>query len=123
DIKLEESIEVDEARILDANDDFPYDSDEDIARNLENSQSTDGSLINTSASGVIEKLNDTAREASDKPKSFRSYTTEPSHLSRGPTSSAELAEVGVYDLEDYSDVVEDEFEIPLEFTSNIYGAM
>ena len=123
-----EAPEVDETRILSyEEDEFPYQSDEDLARELQVSQKSRGDK----ADNHMEQF---ANEGVNEPM----YEDESTLLSgdssvlpvvggdaassadaQGPTSSAELEAVGIRLLGDYDHVDEDAFEIPLEFTSDI----
>ena len=123
-----EAPEVDETHILSyEEDEFPYESDEELARELEMSQKKRGDTMD-------EHMEQFASEGIDEPM-YEDETTLPNGNSsefpidtkdttssgdaQGPTSSAELEALGIRRLGDYNHVDEDAFEIPLEFTSDI----
>ena len=125
----EDEINVDENRILNIEvDDYHFESDEELARELEMSQRKRGDQIDKSEadntiSATVFDDNDTPDVVRDT-SSFQgplSFTkeTEPS----GPNSSAELEALGIRDVEDYSHLDEDAFEVPPAYTSDITSAL
>ena len=125
----DDDINVNENRILNFEvDDAQFESDEDLARELEMSQRKKGdhidkSTANNEVSATV--INDNITSDMERYASpFRDslgFTGE-TELS-GPSSSAELEALGVRNVGDYSHIDEDAFEVPSAYTSDIASAV
>ncbi|CAL8576216.1 DNA polymerase zeta [Xanthoria parietina] len=105
-------------------DDFQYESDEEIAREMELSQRRQGDLVD-------ERLADDGigeSEQADEPLSNEHTNHNESILPptlgkpRGPISSAELANMGIRNVANEGHPQEDDFEIPIEYACDITAA-
>lgn len=124
--------QVDEARLLSfEEDDFAYQSDEDLARELEMSQEKrvdrkDDHMDQFAHQGIDAPMYEDEEALASK-LANGDDTTTPVEAKRmglsgdtqGPTSSCELEKSGVRHAGDYSHVDEDAFEIPGDFASDI----
>ena len=121
----DQEAEVDESRVLSIGEhDFPYESDEDIAREMEGSQAK---LRN----GVQHQVGDTENPDADTNPATRpggdgfveqfseSLDPAPFGQAQDPTNSMELRALGIRDAGDYSQIEGDAFEIPSEYVSDI----
>ena len=109
--------------------DFPYESDEDIAHEIEMSQRRQGDMVD-------ERLADDRigeAEKAEEIKANRILPNEERNMhqevppvqagnSRAPKSSAELAEMGIRDVDGTRHSEDDDFQIPREFVADIAGA-
>ena len=128
DIDGADEIEVDESRVLSyEQEDYSYDSDAELALDLEilhqkQAEKVEESPLKRATNDLPE---DDCRPGSElDAESFKDpLDPVPSAETLGPTSSAELAALGIRDAGDYSHVQEDAFEIAPEYTSDISGAM
>ena len=119
--------EVDESRLLSfEEDEFPYASDEDLARELEKSQEKQGDRTDATEQfenqGMNEPMYDNeARLADGAPTTIATEIPRSASLAKvhGSTSSAELEKMGVRHVGNYDHADEDAFEVPLEFASDI----
>jgi len=124
--------QVDEAGLLSfEEDDFAYQSDEELARGLEMSQKRPANQVDDHMEQIKDQGLDAPLYEEDRtlPNGLVSgeNTTTPGNVgglgrsgdTQGPTSSSELDKLGVRHVGDYSHVDEDAFEIPSEFASDI----
>lgn len=120
--------EVDESRLLSYEEDaFPYESDEELARELEVSQrkradQIDGQMEQFASEGIKGPMyngNDRLAGKHFVGSETRAGPSDSSGEPQGPNNSSELADLGVRIHGDYHHVDEDEFEIPLDCTSDI----
>ena len=128
DLRNDQVAEVDEGRALSfEEEDYPYESDEDVAREMEMSQAKPGDRVDKQVGdpGNLE----TDADHTSKPREgvyideFRDpLDPAPFGGAQGPTSSTELEALGIRDAGDYSHLEEDAFKIPLEYASNITAA-
>ena len=120
--------EVDESRLLSfEEDDFPYESDDELAQELDMSQKRKGDKVDEymeqfAMEGFDAPLYDNQRQPAPGEKAQNA--SDESHLDdtkdiHGPTSSTELEKVGIRNAGDYDNLDDDVFEIPAEFASNI----
>ena len=124
-----DEIEVDESRVLSyEQEDYPYDSDAELAHDLEISQQKQAEKVE--GLPLDSTTNDVTTEVGDGPRdklysaSFKDpMDPVPSAETLGPTSSAELAALGIRDAGDYTHVQDDAFDIASEYTSNVSEAM
>ena len=120
--------EVDESRLLSFDDDdFPYASDEEMARDLSFSQKRKLDIVDDhreqfGTGGVEARL----YHSNDQPAQNEIAQASCDELdfsrvkdAQGPTSSTELEEFGIRDFEDFDNTEEDIFEIPKDFESTI----
>lgn len=118
--------DVDESRVLSfEEDDYPYESDEELARELEMSQKVDREGLEvklprkncvTRPSKEPSHLHPESNANSSLPADDDKSSTRDA---QGPTSSSELEELGIRKAGDFGHVGEDAFEIPLDFRSEI----
>jgi len=107
-----EAPDIDEGRLLSyEEDEFACQSDEELARELKNSR-------NTRDDHVDEPVYDNDERLSDN-KGTGIITNKSPGGAKGPNISNELPAWGIRSLGDYTHIDEDEFEIPLAFTSCI----
>lgn len=111
--------EVDEGRVLSfRDDDFPYESDEELAMDLEMTQK------------AREKLGERSRDESAGcntappfPQDVRNGGDSAADTLavsyQGPTSAEELKSLGIRDVGDYEALQNDLFEVPQEFSSSV----
>lgn len=120
--------EVDETRILSYDgDEFSYESDEELARELGISQKKAGEreeahLEQFANEGVNEPFYEDGAPLQNGDWSENALGTKKSPSSggaQGPTSSTELETIGIRQVGSYDHMDEDAFEIPLDFTSDI----
>ena len=119
--------EVDETRILSYDgDDFLYESDEELARELDISQKkhsdrVEAHLEQFANEGVNEPIYEDGTTLQNGDWSENALGTKKSSSgdAQGPTSSTELETIGIRQAGNYDHVDEDAFEIPLDFTSDI----
>ena len=120
--------EVDETRILSyEGDEFSYESDEELARELEISQKRNGDQIEAhleqfANEGINEPMYEDENTLQNRNRSENALATKKSSSSgdaQGPTSSTELETLGIRQAGDYDHMDDDAFEIPLDFTSDI----
>lgn len=114
--------EVDESRLLSfEEDEFPYESDEELAREMETSQRkqderTDYVLEQSANQGLNEPVYDSGERLADGPSVPKSASLA---KVQEITSSTELEKMGIRNVDNYDHAGEDAFDIPLEFTSDI----
>ena len=128
DVLDDQEAEVDESRVLSfEEEEFPYESDEDLAREMETSQAKRHILVGhqTENSNNLETDVDPLGRPGDD--GFTEQNRDPLDPApfgeaQGPTSSTELESLGIRDAGDYSHIKEDAFEIPLQYTSDITAA-
>ena len=120
--------EVDESRLLSFEDDeFPYESDEDLARDLRMSQKkygqrTDDTMEQSANQGMNEPMYDNEDRLVDG-----ASTTNPTEVPKSApiakgqdiTSSTEFEKMGIRSAGNYDHAEEDAFEVPLEFASDV----
>lgn len=120
--------DVDEERLLSLQeDDFPYESDEELARELEMPQDRKGDRVDDqiellATDGAHETLYDNKdRLANSEPIKDPADSNETTHVTcgEGPTSSTELKNLGIRDTGDYDNIENDAFEIPDRVASDI----
>ena len=120
--------EVDETRIPSyEEDEFPYESGEELAGELDRSQRKCGDQVDEhmeqyANQGIDEAVYEDESTLPNKDPLGSPIDTKTTSLlgdAQGPTSSAELEALGIRHLGDYRYMDEDAFEIPLEFTSDI----
>lgn len=120
--------EVDETRILSYNgDDFLYESDEELARELDISQKKHGDEVEAhleqfASEGVNEPIyedGDTLQHGNCSENALSAKKSPSSGDAQGPTSSTELEALGIRQAGNYDHMDDDAFEIPLDFTSDI----
>ena len=105
-------------------DNLQYESDEEIAREMEASQRRQGDMVDERLAddgiGESEKTNGPmADEYSNQDERLLAIQ---SGKSRGPINSAQLANMGIRDVANQSHPHEDDFEIPTEFACDITAA-
>ena len=120
--------EVDESRLLSfEEDEFPYESDEALARDMDTSQRkrgerTDIELGHFANQGMHEPMYDNSDRLADGP-STTDATQVPGSTqfakTQDITSSNELEKMGIRNVGNYDHFDEDAFEVPLEFASDI----
>ncbi len=123
--RIDQEAEVDESRVmLFEEEDFPYDSDEDLAREMEISQVEQFDHPVKDGENLEVNTNYTARPGDDEfAEQFRDpLDPAPFGEAQGPTSSTEMEALGIRDTGDYSHAEEDAFEIPSEYASDITAA-
>ena len=120
--------EVDETRILPyEGDEFSYESDEELARELDISQKKHGDQVEAhleqfANEGVNEPIYEDGNTLQNGDWSENALATKKSSSSgdaQGPTSSTELEALGIRRAGNYDHMDDDAFEIPLDFTSDI----
>ena len=120
--------DVDESRLLSfEEDEFPYASDEELARDLETSQKkqadrTDAEMEQFENQGMNEPNYDNeARLVDGAPTTAATAIPRSAPLAKvhDITSSVELEKIGIRLAGNYDHADEDAFEVPLEFASNI----
>ncbi|KAL8737539.1 MAG: hypothetical protein Q9181_001591 [Wetmoreana brouardii] len=129
-IPVFDEADVDVSRALSfREDDFQYESDEEIAREMEMSQRRQGDMVDECLAddgiGEAEKADEVKLDrtsATVNTNSAEERALAPSGDSRDPKSSSELAEMGIRDVADNVRLEEDDFEIPTEFASDITTA-
>ena len=120
--------EVDESRFLSfEEDEFPYESDEELARVMDMSRKKQGNriedetepLANRSINGRM--FDDEARLAEALPAASAMKVHISTPLARGQTitSSSELEQMGIRNIGDYGCADDHAFEVPLDFASYI----
>lgn len=124
----EADVDVNRALAL-GDDDFQYESDEEVAREMEMSQRRQGDLVDErvadDAIGETEKHDEAQL---DETTSFEQVNdsggavSAPSGNTPGRPSSFELARMGIRNVGDNADPEEDEFKIPHEFATDIIAA-
>ncbi|KAI4206771.1 MAG: hypothetical protein LQ348_000839 [Seirophora lacunosa] len=124
----EADVDVNRALAL-TDDDVQYESDEEIAREIEMSQRRQDDLVDERLADdgmrEIEK-----HEETEQPRLLSFEQTDgnggsnsaPSSDLRGPQSSSELARIGIRNVGDNADAGEDDFNIPNEFATDIMSA-
>ena len=128
DVDNDHEAEVDESRVLSFEEDsFPYQSDEDLAREMEMSQAKRGDQIDQQVGDghpLETNIDPTSKPGDDDfAEQFRDpLDPAPFGEAQGPTSSTELETLGIRDVGDYSHIEEDAFEIPSEYASDISAA-
>jgi len=108
-------------------DEFPYESDEELARELDVSQRKRGDQIDEQMEQFANEGVDGSMYDNDERLARRSSVdggtgVDPDRSSgepQDPNSSNEFAALGIRNPSDYEHIDEDEFEIPMEFTSEI----
>ena len=120
--------EVDESLLLSfEEDEFPYESDEELARNLETSQKKQGDrtfdeMEQFANPGINESVyNNEERLAEGVPTTSVTEVLRSAPLAKLQeiTSSTELEKMGIRNVGAYDHANEDAFEVPLEFASGI----
>lgn len=123
-----EAPEVDESRLLSyEEDEFAYQSDEELAQELEISQRKRGNQVDEKMEqfaneGVNEPIYDNDEELAKRASTDVGTVVDPEKLPgemQGLNASNEFAAWGIRSPGDYAHIDEDEFEIPIEFTSYI----
>ena len=123
-----EKPEVDEGRLLSFEEDnLHYESDEELARELEMSQKNWGDRIDDqleqfASEGIDEPMYDNRDRSTND--DIGKYSADDRDLPsvgdpQGSASSTELEGLGIRDVGDYSHVDEDSFEISVDFASDI----
>ncbi|KAL9599971.1 MAG: hypothetical protein Q9179_003388 [Wetmoreana sp. 5 TL-2023] len=126
-IPIFDEADVDVSRALSfREDDFRYESDEEIAHEMEMSQRRQGDVVDERLAddgiGEAEKADEVKLDGISptvNTNSAEERALAPSGDSRDPKSSSELAEMGIRDVADDVRPEEDNFEIPIEFASDI----
>ena len=125
---FEDIPQVDDSRLLSFEDEvYPYESDEELARELEVSQRRHGDQINDqSESSAGERTHEPMYDRRGAmPEDTTSYDFAIGDASLSPlytgaiTSSADLEALGVRDAGDLTHIDHDAFEVPAEFASSI----
>ena len=120
--------EVDESRLLSFEEDaFPYESDEELARELETSQKEqrdpDANNIQQRTNRGIDEPRVNNRERPAEGLTANSGTTvhRPNLLAKAQniSTSSELEKMGIWNLGQYDHADDDAFEVPLEYASYI----
>ena len=120
--------EVDESRLLSfEEDEFPFESDEELARDMDTSQRkqgerTDDELGHFANHGMHEPMYDNSGRLADGPSTTNAMQVPRSTQfakSQDITSSNELEKMGIRNVGNYDHFDEDAFEVPLEFASDI----
>lgn len=119
---------VDESRLLSfEEDEFPFESDEELTRDLETSQKKQGDRIdNAMEQSANQGLNGPVYDNKER-LAEGLCTTSATGVSRSApfaklqeiTSSTELEKLGIRNVGNYDHADEDAFEVPLEFASDI----
>lgn len=128
DTHIGQEAEVDESRVmLFEEEDYPYESDEDLAREIEISQVKHEDRVDhpvRDGENLEAITNPTARPGDDEfAEQFRDpLDPAPFGEAQGPTSSTEMEALGIRDAGDYRYAEEDAFEIPSEYASDITAA-
>ncbi|KAL8675269.1 MAG: hypothetical protein Q9168_000390 [Polycauliona sp. 1 TL-2023] len=103
--------------------DFEYESDEEIARDMELSQRRQGDMVDERLAddgiGESEKING---PISNENSNSYERPPETTAKARGPISSAELANMGIRDVVNMAHPLEDDFDVPAEFACDITAA-
>lgn len=121
----DEEVEVDEKRAFAIEEDlYEYASDEEIAKEMEMSQRRQKDHVEElyADDGLAEKDHDPNAPGIDEASSKKAAEINANASTRrvgGPTSSAELASLGIRDAGDHVHADEDAFEIPLEYADDI----
>ena len=119
-----EEAEVDENRALSfEEDDFVYASDEEIAREMEMSQRRQKDHIEELYHETRIPENERTAAHGSVERAVGETGLPPTKGVQEPTSSGELAALGIRDAGDYSHFNEDAFEIPSEYATDIREAM
>ncbi|KAL8722242.1 MAG: hypothetical protein Q9225_001229 [Loekoesia sp. 1 TL-2023] len=107
-------------------DDFQYESDEEIAHEMELSQRRQGDLVDERLAddgiGESERNEETKQDeisSAERINGNDGSFSAPSGNSRGPQSSSELANMGIRNVGDDAQSEEDDFEIPNEYVTDI----
>lgn len=120
--------EVDESRLLSfEEDEFPYESDEELARELENSQKKQGDRndnaveqrANRGMNGQMNVNEERLAEGLAIASATEVFRSVPLAKVQDITSSTELEKMGIREKGDYDHVDDDAFEVPLEYASYI----
>ena len=119
--------QVDESRLLSfEEDEYPYESDEDLTQDLARSQHEQGNLIDNDVEqsanqGISEPVYDNEMLAEGLPTTNATEVlkSDPRAKVQDVTSFIELEKVGIRNVGSYNHVDEDLFEVPMEFASNI----
>lgn len=120
--------EVDESRVLSFEEDgFPYDSDEELAREMETSpkkqdERTDYEMEQFANQGLNEPMYDNEERLVDSASTGNAKgfpRSAPLAKVQDITSSTELEKMGIRSADNYDHANKDAFEIPLEFASDI----
>ena len=125
DVDNDQEAEVDESRVLSIEEDnFSYESDEDLAYEMEMSQAKREDQADhqmEDANPLESHFDPTSRPGDDDlAEQFRDpLDPAPFGEAQGPTSYAELEALGIRNVGDYSHIEEDAFDIPLEYASDI----
>lgn len=129
----EEDVDVNRALAL-RGDDYEYESDEEIAREMEMSQRRKGDLVDERLAddgiGQSEKHDETkpneikpnGTSSAEQANGSDGPILAPSGDFRGPQSSSELADMGIRNVGDNAYSKEDDFNIPSEFATDIAAA-
>ena len=120
--------EVDESRLLSfEEDEFPYESDEELARDFITSQKkqgrrTDDVMERLANQGMNEPLHDTEERLVDGASTndaTEAYRSAAFAKNQDSASSTELEKMGIRTAGDHDHADEDAFEVPLDFASDI----
>ena len=117
-----EEIDVDESRIWKCDvDDFPYDSDEDPARDQDLARRKQGDRLEDTnqAQGELNVTDVTEPNLVGNTDADQAQNTLTRSEMRAPHSSSELEALGIRDAGDTTHYEEDAFEIPEEYGSDI----
>ena len=125
----DEEAEVDEKRALSFEEDgFEYASDEEIARDMEMSQRrqkdhveelyADDGIAENEHAQVVDGIDGMATR-----KAAYDTAAAPTETAEGPTSSTELAALGIRNAGDHTHPDQDAFQIPSEYACDISGAI
>lgn len=125
----DEEVEVDEKRAFSLEEDlFNYASDEDIVREMEMSQRRQKDHVEElyAEDGITENEHTSiVNGVNGRPdgNAIENVKVDPTRAADGPTSSGELAALGIRAAGDHTHVNQDAFEIPLEYGCDITGAL
>ncbi|KAI4189626.1 MAG: hypothetical protein L6R41_001355 [Letrouitia leprolyta] len=107
-------------------DEIHYESDEEIAREMEMSQRRQGDLADerladdgTGESKRNEEVRMSETSSAERINGNKGSPSAPSGSSREPQSSAELARTGIRSVNEGAQLEEDDFVIPIEFAADI----
>ena len=107
--------EVDEGRVFSIpEEDFPYDSDEELAMQYAATQKRSQEASKVSSGPSQTKSANSGFSLGTKPPS------DPSK-GQGPTSSTDLEDLGIRDAFDYDSIEDDAFDVPADFLSDLAG--
>lgn len=120
--------EVDESRLLSfEEDEFPYESDEELARDLETSPKKQGGraddgmgqLANQGTNERVHDIEERLVDGASTSDATEAHTLASFAKVQDSASSTELEKMGIRTAGNYVHADEDAFEVPLEFASDI----